>query len=114
MNGAGHNLSKDGVPDPTEYIKEPVDTFAEMTKIDADDLDYQAQLIDRVKAHESKVPSWMKPKTIKITDSHERFHNEILDFMDWASIDNCGGQGSPQQILFNKIKRHVAQVFPKA
>lgn len=109
-----NNLIKDGVADPTEYIKEPIDTFAQMTKIDPENIQYQTELIQRVKDYESRIPMWMKPATRRMTDSHERFHNEIIDFMEWASIDNCGGQGSPQEQLFSKLKRHINNAFPKA
>ena len=60
----------------------------------------QLGLIQRQTDRFSYEPTWMKPSTIKIENSHNRFHKEILDFGDWVRVKDT----EPYQNFFEKVK----------
>ena len=52
----------------------------------------------------------MKLGTARIEDSHARFHQEVFDFADWASVSDY----KTRQSLFNLIQKLIQKDFPNA
>jgi len=59
-----------------------------MAQIDAYDPDKQLEVQLKQKERMSYIPLWMKIGTSRIEDSHARFHQEVFDFAEWASVSD--------------------------
>ena len=74
-----------GIEQPNYLLEEKLENIDDIATIDAKEPFYQYKIQSRQQTMLNYIPAWMQASTIAMTEcANKRFHQEILDFAEWA------------------------------